>query len=69
MTDSKPKGIPFDPMQLIWTDANGAPIDGAKLFRRYPRPEDTASADLLKRLGITPTDTPPDAGDPSHREI
>jgi hypothetical protein len=33
-----------------------------------PRPDDTASADLLKRLGIS-TDTPPDAGDPSHREI
>ena len=69
MTDSKPKGIPFDPLQLTWTGANGEPIDGAKLFRRYPRPEDTASADLLKRLGITPTDTPPAAGDPSHREI
>jgi hypothetical protein len=31
----------------------------------YP---DTASSDLLKRLGIS-TDTPPDAGDPSHREL
>jgi hypothetical protein len=53
-------GILFDPTRLDW----GPDVH----WRRAPyHPEDTASAELLKRLGIS-TDTPPDAGDNSHRE-
>jgi hypothetical protein len=56
------RGVLFDPTRLDW----GPDVQ----WRRTPyHPEDTASAKLLRRLGIS-TDTPPDDGDNNpHREI